>query len=286
MNTILTYAGKPQKLARELARLAVRSLYFEVKAYPKPGLVSFHCSGAHSDMDGNLFFRSLFSLRHYFYQVILNAIQDMDFNVIVTQAKQAEIRMLQVTHGVNTHRGAIFSLGIVAISAARLIHAQMIFKPELLQQQILSDWSLFLKNHLSEPDSHGHQVSQQFKVIGAKAMAEQAYPILFEILPIFLSLYEQTRSLDATCLYAYAKLLSHIDDTNILYRKQWDGMLYARKCANEILAQSTIDSRREYAIKLHQSFSSQKMSPGGVGDLIATLLFVGQLCHEGLRCHS
>ena len=56
MNTIQACSTNPQKIARLLARLAVRALYFEVRSHPKPGLVSFACSGAHQDMNGEFIF--------------------------------------------------------------------------------------------------------------------------------------------------------------------------------------------------------------------------------------
>lgn len=62
MNAIHNYANDEKKLARILARTAMRALYFEVKAFPKPGLVSFVDSGAHSDMNGSDFMRSLINI--------------------------------------------------------------------------------------------------------------------------------------------------------------------------------------------------------------------------------
>ncbi len=274
-----------KKLAREITKLAVRALYFEVKAYPKPGLVSFVCQGAHDDMDGKLFYRSLFSLRHYFYKIIYVSIESIDFNYVVKLAKQAEMRMLEVTEGVNTHRGAIFALGIMVISTARLIARQKICQPDMLQQQILDDWYDHLQGHKNQPNSHGSQVNKQYQITDAKAMASQAYPIIFQLLPSFLAMYDKTLSLDMSCLYAYAELLCHVDDTNILYRKQWNGLMYARNYAKEILMLNSMEERYNYAIYVHHLFSSEKISPGGVGDLIAVLLFAGQLFHERLRCH-
>jgi triphosphoribosyl-dephospho-CoA synthase len=63
----------PKRIARFYAKIAVRALFDEVSLYPKPGLVSFVDSGAHKDMDGQLFLRSLFGLRHYFFNIGLRA---------------------------------------------------------------------------------------------------------------------------------------------------------------------------------------------------------------------
>ena len=93
-----------------VARHAVRSLYQELVLYPKPGLVSLVDTGSHTDMDASTFVRSLFSLRRYFLEIALAGSQGADFAVLRGLGIEAERRMLLATGGINTHRGAIFSL--------------------------------------------------------------------------------------------------------------------------------------------------------------------------------
>ncbi len=285
MQAIPHFAHKPKKLARQLARLAVRALYMEVKIFPKPGLVSFVDCGAHRDMNGETFLRSLFSLRHYFYQLVLMDSAQVSFNELKKFAMHSEARMLVATRGINTHRGAIFSLGLMSISAARLLQSKREFNSHLLQQQFLQDWLILLSDHHTPHSSHGQQVKQQFQIIGAKEMAQQGYPVIFSALEQFLSLFEVTNCLNQSGLYAYAYFLRQIDDTNVLYRCGERGMRFARKKAEELLALENLQQRTDLALQVHQEFSQQNLSPGGVGDLIATLLFISQLFNEKLRCH-
>jgi triphosphoribosyl-dephospho-CoA synthetase len=286
MNTIQHYWADPVKLARELAKIAVRSLYFEVKAHPKPGLVSFVSKGAHHDMDGETFYRSLFSLRHYFYRLIIQDKLSSSFDLLKKIATNAEVKMLAATNGINTHRGAIFALGIFCISAARLVNTKKQFTPSDFHHRLIYDWEKTLMSHYSHPNSHGSQVSKEYVVIGAKEMAMQGYKIIFQILDSFLRLFEETGSLDICCLYAYAEILHQIDDTNILYRKGLSGLKYAKQQAKKLLSIDCLLERHRLGHLLHQEFSEQYISPGGVGDLIGVLLFVGQLFCEKLKCHS
>ena len=285
MNTIQACSTNPQKIARLLARLAVRALYFEVRSHPKPGLVSFACSGAHQDMNGELFYRSLFSLRHYFYQLVMQDTMESRFELLKYLAIKAEERMLAATKGVNTHRGALFALGIICISTARLAAIKRAFTPLDLHHQIIHDWEKILSKHRLNSASHGSKVYKKHKINGAKQMAMQGYAIVFRILGSFMALFEKVESLDVACLYAYAALLADIDDTNILYRKDIAGMDFAKQQAKKMLFIDCLQERHLFALKLHKDFSAQQISPGGVGDLIAALLFVGQLFSDKLR-HS
>lgn len=270
---------------RSFAKMAVRALYFEVKAYPKPGLVSFIDTGAHQDMNGETFFRSLFTLRHYFYQITKQGLGNYSFSQLKSTAIEAELRMFDKTQGINTHRGAIFSLGLLCVSSARLAKRQKIFMPIDLHQQLIKDWQIALTHHRGNANSHGALVRQEYKIIDAKQMAIRGYDLVFNLLPSFIALFIETQSIDEACLMVYLELLLRIDDTNILYRKGRFGLDYAKENAAHLLAIACRHARYQESLKLHQLFSDQGISPGGVADLIAVLFFLGQLFCEPLRCH-
>ena len=191
--------------------------------------------------------------------------------------------MLVATNGVNTHRGALFALGLICVSTARLAAMKPAFTPLDLHYQIIHDWEETLANHALSEGSHGSQVYQKHQIVGAKQMAMQGYGIVFNLLGSFIELYQKGESLDACCLYAYAVLLADIDDTNILYRKDLAGMDFAKQKAKQLLLIDCVHERRLVALTIHNEFASQHISPGGVGDLIAVLLFVGQLFHAPLQ---
>lgn len=271
---------------RTIARMAVRALYLEVHAHPKPGLVSFKDAGAHSDMNGETLFRSLFTLRHYFYHISRAGLINDSFEELKQLAIEAEKRMLEKTQGINTHRGAIFALGIFCVSVRRLAHQKKQFTPEELQHQIFIDWSRHLENHHENPESHGSLVRKRYQVIDARHMAMRGYDIIFRILPCFLSLFLKTKSLNAVCLFAYSKLLLHLDDTNVLYRRGKNALDFAQCQVKELMSIQCLQARQKRGGELHQLFSSAGISPGGVADLIGVLLFLGQLFCEEFRNYS
>jgi triphosphoribosyl-dephospho-CoA synthase len=150
-----------QAFACEVARLAVRSLHAELCLYPKPGLVSPVDSGSHDDMDSSTFMRSMFALRHYFRKICLAGWNDAPFAQLKQLGIAAEASMLKATRGVNTHRGAIFSLGMLCATAGRA-HAQgMPMTPAALRAAMLIRWGEELAHHAvpvaAVPDDGAHQ---------------------------------------------------------------------------------------------------------------------------------
>lgn len=268
---------------RALAKMAVRALYFEVKAYPKPGLVSFVDAGAHHDMNGDTFYRSLFTLRHYFYHITKKGLVTRSFEELKHIAIEAEERMLKKTWGVNTHRGAIFALGITCVSVIRLAQEKKCFTPADVHQQLLNDWPKHLQSHEGNPESHGAIVRRQYKVIDARQMAIRGYDLIFHLLPDFIALFVDTQSLDTACLFAYVALLQNMDDTNILYKKGKPGLDYAKSKIRELSVIDSLPAQRQKALEIHRLFSESGISPGGVADLIGLLLFLSQLFCQQLR---
>lgn len=139
--------------AREVARLAVRSLHAELCLYPKPGLVSPIDSGSHDDMDAGTFMRSMFALRHYFRKICLAGWDDAPFAQLKKLGIAAETSMLQATQGVNTHRGAIFSLGMLCASAGRARAQGTPLTPAALRALMLIRWGEELAQHAAHAPS-------------------------------------------------------------------------------------------------------------------------------------
>lgn len=109
--------------AATAARQAVRALLYEVTTTPKPGLVDRRNSGSHTDMDSFTFMSSAASLYPYFEACTRAGRKTADgpapetFAALRPLGCEAEGEMLAATHGVNTHKGAIFSIGIVCAGA-------------------------------------------------------------------------------------------------------------------------------------------------------------------------
>jgi triphosphoribosyl-dephospho-CoA synthase len=263
-----------KKIAAYLTRIAVKALYYELALYPKPGLVSFVDDGSHKDMSGETLFKSLFSLRHYFYNISLYAIKGKPLVEQVKLGIHAERQMLAVTQGVNTHRGAIFALGIFCSTIARMLAKGEALSPHSIQGYILNYWSEHLKyKHHMVASTHGSKVKKKYQVNGAKEMAESGYQAVFDV-------YDQLSNMNLTYqtfgLKAYCLLLLDMDDTNILHRAGPEGLLYAK---NEISI--AIHFKNEDLVSvmenIHHNFCHRNISPGGVADMIGVLYFLRQL---------
>src|SRR5580692_942686 len=101
------------KNPHDIASLAVEALLLEVDTWPKPGLVSRLDCGSHTDMDAALLERSARSLAPYFEQLASCAQRGADLLQPRRIGVAAEAAMLRTTGGINTHRGAIFGLGLL-----------------------------------------------------------------------------------------------------------------------------------------------------------------------------
>ncbi len=103
--------------ADRIATLAQRALLHEAACSPKPGLVDRFGPGAHKDMDFWTFVDSASVLAPYFRDCVRVGMRETTpervFSALRYPGMRAETAMLAVTGGVNTHKGAIFSLGIL-----------------------------------------------------------------------------------------------------------------------------------------------------------------------------
>jgi triphosphoribosyl-dephospho-CoA synthase len=164
--------GRAEKLgfAREVARLAVRSLHAELCLYPKPGLVSPVDSGSHDDMDAETFMRSMFALRHYFKKICLAGLNDAPFAQLKALGIAAETTMLKATRGINTHRGAIFSLGMLCATAGHARARGTPMTPAALRAAMLIRWGEELAMHAAPAAA----TSSQPRAAPSRTLATQA----------------------------------------------------------------------------------------------------------------
>lgn len=271
--------------AARVARLAVRSLYQELCLYPKPGLVSLVDNGSHDDMDALTFVRSLFSLRHYFRQICLAGWNNAPFSRLRQLGIEAEAAMLRATRGINTHRGAIFSLGLLCASAGRARAQGMASSPASLRAVLLIRWGAELAGHAAvkpaqQPSSNGLRVAARYAVSGAREEGALGLPSVFEVgVPALLA--ATARGASARCaridtLYA---LMAHVSDSNVYHRAGPEGAQFVRQQAQRFLALGGTRHQRWHALALedHQNFVGLRLSPGGAADLLAASCLVQAL---------
>jgi triphosphoribosyl-dephospho-CoA synthase len=269
--------------AAHLARAATHALHDELALYPKPGLVSFVDHGSHDDMTARTFVRSIFSLRDYFRQIAALGAADAPFAELERLGIAAEQRMLAATGGANTHRGAIFTLGLLCAAAARPGDARArAHSPALLRARLVERWGAALAARVDgDGASHGQRAARRHALHGARAEAANAFPVLFEIaVPTLATALRGGLDHRHAQLETLFAVMASLADTNLVHRGGLEGLRYARQQARSFLAAG--GARRRDAVAhaeaIHREFVARRLSPGGSADLLAAAAFVVRIC--------
>ncbi|MGV7205618.1 triphosphoribosyl-dephospho-CoA synthase MdcB [Xanthomonas citri] len=267
----------PRHAAYQLGRLAVGALHAELACAPKPGLVTPFDSGSHTDMDAATFVRSLFALRGYFVAIAQAGIDHAPFERLRELGIAAESAMLRATCGVNTHRGAIFSLGLLTAQAARL-RSEQGRRPTAEQVcDGVRAWRDALRAAPLNPHSHGQRVRAQYRISGVREQAAAGYPLLREIaLPALRTALAGGVTREAALVQTLMQLIAQVDDLNLLHRGGPEGLTFAKTQAAAFLADGGI-AQSQWRARLHaigQRFVARRLSPGGSADLLACAWFL------------
>lgn len=263
-----------QSLSRNLAAKAVRSLIEEVELTPKPGLVDSRNTGSHQDLTIQLMRASAESLRDTFEQIALASYgrkpsQALREEIALT-GRIGEERMLQVTDGVNTHKGAIWAMGLLVSAAAMGRGMGAIGEVAASAGEL----ACFPDQHSPNTVTNGVNVVAKYGVSGARGEAQQGFPhILRYSLPMlnFSRMSGQTEK--EARLNALLSLIAYLDDTCILHRGGPEALDFAKKQAAFMLEKGVLED----LYTLDEYFISRNISPGGSADLLAATLFLDEL---------
>lgn len=264
--------------AEQLGRLASLCLNLEVATFPKPGLVSHIDNGAHRDMDAILLCRSAHALRPFFQDLAVAGAAGAGMDRLRAIGIAAERTMLEVTCGVNTHRGAIFGLGLLC-AAAGYRKAHGVRRP--LGRLIAERWGEAIVAGPVCLRSHGAIAGRLYGAGGARAEAASGFPSVYDLaLPALLAGRRLAPHDDeAARIQACMTLVATVTDTNLLHRGGAEGLRYAQDCASAFLALGGVGCPdwRARAFEIHQAFVARNLSPGGSADLLAMALFADRL---------
>ncbi|MEO8935966.1 MAG: triphosphoribosyl-dephospho-CoA synthase MdcB [Burkholderiaceae bacterium] len=262
---------------RAIARSAVASLHAELVLSPKPGLVCPGDRGSHDDMDATTMMRSLFALRHGFVAMVDAAAADAMFGTLQAIGIAAERAMRRATGDVNTHRGAIFTLGLLSAAAAQVVVRGIPMTPEILRQTLRARWGTALTMRPVIDVTHGRAMASQYRAGGARAEAAAGFPSVFDVvLPALRDARSAGHDERGARLQALMTAIADLEDTNLLYRGGGDGLRFAQSSARRFLA-CGIEGRDESLRAIGRDFVARRLSPGGSADLLAAALFVDRL---------
>lgn len=258
----------PTTLPYIIAHLATQALQAELDTTPKPGLVDKDNNGAHRDMDYALMQRSIDTLHPYFVKLALLGCADAlpTHTSIRDIGIEAEKAMLSTTNGVNTHKGALFSMGLAVVAAA---HEE---NTDSLQATIKTLAASF-------PDTNGTHGSKAkllskgtTAIKGALDNAREGYEMLFaEWLPFYI---ERRKERDAHTLHkTLLRIMCDLDDTNVIYRTD---LATAEEVKQE--ARALLDNFSKAALKdMDRHYTTRNISPGGAADMLSLTIFIGSI---------
>ncbi len=232
-------------------------------------------SGSHHDMNKDTFLASIAALDDYWMQMIMLGEKNAPFSELVAAGKAAENAMLCATNDINTHRGAIFILGIlVAGCAANYVkQAKFAMIPDLIRNL----WGASILQHRTNKISHGQQVRDQYLLNKCDIIhhaADGFGDIFSQYVPLLKIFYP--RDGEAAYIQLFYYILSQVQDTNLLYRGGLVGLEFAQTQAQKFINAGGIMQTNWLiqAQSIHQQFITRNLSPGGCADLLAATIFV------------
>lgn len=252
-----------------VADLAERALRLELDTTPKPGLVDRRDNGAHKDMDYALMSKSISALRPYLTRLAVESAKDIDPAKIKEIGIEAEKAMLKATSGVNTHKGALFCIGLSVAAASCLACSTGAVEAYSFKELV----SRAASEIPSARGTHGAEAKRSFKAVGALENARAAYPELFaDWLPYYRSLEGDPFRCHKTLLH----IMTTLDDTNILHRRGAEGLAHAEAEAARLLE----DFSESGLSSLNKDFIRENISPGGSADMLSLTIFIESIINN------
>jgi triphosphoribosyl-dephospho-CoA synthase len=264
----------------QLGRSAIASLHAELACAPKPGLVTPFDAGSHRDMDATTFMRSLLSLRGYFPAIAQAGAARAGFGRLQQLGIEAEIAMSRATAGVNTHRGAIFNLGLLVAGSASLRAHGDATAAEAVCDEVMFRWGASIADAPSPSASHGQLVAQRYGAQGARGEAARGFPTLRNVaVPTLRHALGITTDQNAAMVQTLMTLIANTEDTNLLHRGGAPGLAYAQRRARGFLDAGGIATSgwRGRLHRIGRGFVARRLSPGGSADLLACAWFLVRL---------
>ncbi len=255
-----------------VAWLANDALKQELDLTPKPGLVDTHDNGSHSDMDYAIMLKSIKALRPYFAQLAV-----MSYCECLPGASQlqnmgidAEKKMLAATDGINTHRGALFSMGLAVVAACNILATGC-------SSNFLDQWSKIVTSIASQmpgsDNSHGNSVKAQHNVAGALDIARTGYS---EMVNKWLKYYCDNCNDEHIKHKTLLLIMCSLDDTNVIHRAGFEMAQQVKQEAAHLLENFSIEGLEQ----MNQSFIARNISPGGAADMLSLTLFLSTLTKQ------
>lgn len=253
---------------RHVGEQAQRALLYEAITTPKPGLVDCENSGAHRDMDLFSFVDSACALRSYFERCVRMGMEQADVERLQYAGMLAEDEMISAAHA-NTHKGAVFSLGILCFAAGQCgENADM----DAILHRSAQLGAYFLRQMKKQKSARtgGERQYLQYGLTGARGEAASGFESVRTIaLPALHKALAEGKPLKQAGLYALLSLMAHVQDSNVIRRAGMEGQRWVIREAQEALQNGLTELRG-----MNERFVEQNLSPGGSADLLTVTYFL------------
>jgi len=264
---------------------ALRALLYEVSVNPKPGLVDPVSSGPHPDMDVFTFIDSAVSLRQYFDRCATHGANFQGDNLhdlflgIRPDGVVAEHTMFGATEGVNTHKGAIFSLGIlVTADAYRVDHNEYSLQDivkAMLKDLTVNDFK-DLDDKSPESLTAGEKQYLKYGIKGIRGEAEAGFPTVMNVALPALRKHQGTKN--QRLLDTLMTIVGSTVDTKLVKRAHTDSVVdWAHQQSQHYFALGGSRTVQGMAFlnELNAVFTERNLSLGGSADLLILTIFIG-----------
>ncbi len=264
--------------ARRIGALAEQALLYEVSVTPKPGLVDRWNNGSHRDMELWTFLQGACALRETFILCAQAGMEEKDPLLLFRRLRQlgicGEAEMLRATRGINTHKGAVFSLGLLCGAVGQgLVYGK---EPVAAVKEMSP---AFLQDDQVASGGFGSVLYREGSCGGIRREAALGYPHVTDVgLPAFREALDQGISENDAGVWVLLRLIGAVEDTNLIRRSGFTRaaeirMQVAEKCENLSSAKQIL----AFAEALDQIFIEENISPGGCADLLAVTWFLAHL---------
>lgn len=266
--------------------LAVKSLLDEAYTTPKPGLVDCRNNGSHSDMDINTFEKSAYALKSYFdecFSIGKNtaALSPSEtFSLLKSVGIMAEKNMYNATGGINTHKGAIYSLGILCGSIGRLWMPESPFKCAsdiCLESASIAKEAVQKDFEQIDSATAGGMLYLKHGIRGIRGEVASGFDSVLKIgLPRYKELRNKNFNSNDAGTITLLYLISNVKDTNLYHRGGIKGAEAVMEATKKLLSEFPEPSKNQIEA-LDDAFIKKNLSPGGCADLLAITYFLYSL---------
>ena len=275
-----------------IARLACRALLYEVCTTPKPGLVDREGNGSHKDMDIFTFMDSASALWPYFQTCTRIGKQTADlpagqtFQRIRSCGRKAEADMFSATKGINTHKGAIFSMGILCAALGRLAREQWKQPESILKECSSMTKGLVSADFAGLTEQNAVTIGQKLylnhQITGVRGQMEAGLPAVKEVgLPVLKEGLARGLDMNSAGCAALLALITAATDTNLIARSSLAAQQEIVSQLKKLLEKNPYPNP-EILRQLDSEFIEKNLSPGGSADLLAVCYFLYFLENEVL----